>query len=211
MMITTNEIKEKYLGLSSDLDFKTLGPNDCIKIYQDLQKRYAPDAIDLVYRLLNTGFFTAPASSSYHGAFDCGLFAHSIMVLGWLAYYTDSLKLSWSRPCNMFMSAMYHDLCKVDLYDFDYDKNKFIKKSDLFGGHGLKSIVYLQNLIREYRVLCKDSMLEPDEEVLMCIRWHMGAYDEESNWGNLSEAIKKYPNILYMHLADMSASKFSNI
>lgn len=210
-MITTDEIKEKYLGLPSDFDFKTLGANDCVKIYQDLRKRYAYDTINLAGQLIYTEFFIAPASSSYHGAFDCGLFAHSIMVLGWLAYYTDKLNLTWHNPGNMFMSAMYHDLCKVDLYDFDYDKNKFVKKSDLFGGHGLKSIVYLQKLINEYSILYPDEGIELDEEVLMCIRWHMGAYDEESNWGNLSEAIKKYPNILYMHLADMSASKFSNI
>lgn len=210
-MIITNEIKEKYLGLPSVFDFKSLSPNDCIRMYENLRKRYAPKTVNLVQSLIKTEFFVAPASSSYHGDFDCGLFAHSIMVLGWLAYYTDKLNLTWHNPGNMFMSAMYHDLCKVDLYDFDYDKNKFVKRSDLFGGHGLKSILYLQKLINEHRILYWDKGIEPDEEVLMCIRWHMGAYDEESNWGNLSEAIKKYPNILYMHLADMSASKFSNI
>ena len=44
------------------------------------------------------------------------------------------------------------------------------------------------------------------EEEIMCIRYHMGAY-EKDDWVQFDLAIKKYPNVLFTHTADMYASK----
>ena len=49
------------------------------------------------------------------------------------------------------------------------------------------------------------------EEEMLCIRWHMGAYDESKNWNILGNAIEKYPNVLYTHTADMIASRVNGI
>lgn len=45
----------------------------------------------------------------------------------------------------------------------------------------------------------------------MCIRWHMGAFDERENWKYYSAAVKKYPNVLYTHVADMTASQIIGV
>lgn len=45
-----------------------------------------------------------------------------------------------------------------------------------------------------------------DEEI-MCIRYHMGAYEGSEIWNNLGQAIRKYPNILWTHTADIVASQ----
>jgi len=47
--------------------------------------------------------------------------------------------------------------------------------------------------------------LTPEE--VMCIRWHMGAFDEKHNWKYYTAAVKKYPNVLWTHTADMIASQ----
>ena len=50
--------------------------------------------------------------------------------------------------------------------------------------------------------------LVPDltEEEMLCIRYHMGAYQTDE-WNEFDAAIHKYPNVLYTHMADMGASK----
>ena len=62
-------------------------------------------------------------------------------------------------------------------------------------GHGDKSVIIAQHL------------LPLTEEEVLCIRWHMGAYDDQKVWDNLGAAIEKYPNVLFTHTADMIASK----
>jgi hypothetical protein len=44
------------------------------------------------------------------------------------------------------------------------------------------------------------------EEELLCIRFHMGAY-ETGDWSSYDIAIRKFPNVLFTHTADMFASK----
>ena len=48
------------------------------------------------------------------------------------------------------------------------------------------------------------------EEEVFCIRYHMGAYEKEE-WDYFDKAIRKYPNVLWTHTADMLASKIHNI
>jgi len=49
------------------------------------------------------------------------------------------------------------------------------------------------------------------EEEVLCIRWHMGAFDEKENWNAYGKAIEKYPNVLWTHTADMVASKIEGV
>ena len=48
------------------------------------------------------------------------------------------------------------------------------------------------------------------EEEILCIRYHMGAY-ETDDWDKLGKSIEKYPNVLYTHTADMIASRIRGI
>lgn len=54
------------------------------------------------------------------------------------------------------------------------------------------------------------SHMQLTEEEVMCIRYHMGAYTDKSEWEYYGRAIEKYPNVLWTHTADMIASKIYN-
>lgn len=156
--------------------------------------------------LIENGFKTAPASTKYHGAYEGGLYEHSCEVTRDLVYMTEKLGLKWQREESPWIVGMFHDLCKTDAYvngnpehfgncivypsviEYEYNEDILLK------GHGEKSVM----LLSQFMTLT--------EEEIMCIRYHMGAYETE-DWKQFDLAIKKYPNVLFTHTADMSASK----
>ena len=68
-------------------------------------------------RLLNwmdtTDFFTAPASTRFHGACECGLVMHSLNVYDAMMqhFYTEGENAESYAIC-----ALLHDLCKANFY-----------------------------------------------------------------------------------------------
>ncbi len=159
--------------------------------------------------LANTGFFSAPASTKYHGAFAGGLYDHSKAVANHLLRLTKDLGLEWQRPESPFIVGMFHDLCKIDQYREVVDeagevmfgsteavgrKVHYEYNPTLIDGHGAKSIVYLSRF------------LTLTEEEIMCIRFHMGAFYAEEKEA-YSKAVEQFPNVLFTHTADMLASK----
>lgn len=151
--------------------------------------------------LAKIGFFDAPASTKYHGTYAGGLYDHSFAVYKWLKTITENMNLQWQRPESPFIVGMFHDLCKCDQY-------KLVKNQDeshyehvdnlLLTGHGAKSVMLLS------------TVMQLTEEEMLCIRYHMGAY-EKDDWPGFDAAIRKYSTVLYTHTADMLASKVSNI
>ena len=152
-------------------------------------------------RLNELGFFTAPASTKYHGAYEGGLFDHSLATTEALVNLTEKLSLEWERPISPYIVGMYHDLCKCDNYVKDFETDKYIYNPDIIiPGHGEKSVMMLQKYISL-----------TDEEIA-CIRWHMGVYETDTKmWNYYGKAIEKYPNVLYTHTADMIASKIQGV
>jgi len=49
------------------------------------------------------------------------------------------------------------------------------------------------------------------EEELLCIRWHMGAFDDKENWNSYGRSVTEYPNVLFTHTADMIAARIMRI
>lgn len=150
------------------------------------------------------GFFTAPASTRYHGAYEGGLFDHSLEVAKQLVELTNKLGLKWENPSSPYIVGMFHDLCKCDNYIKSLDE--FIPNSYVYNphiiipGHGEKSVI-----------MCLRLGYLTDEEIA-CIRWHMGAYEKDTKlWEYYNRAIETYPNVLYTHTADMIASKIVGV
>ena len=188
--------------------------NMCGKVQFDIPDKF-------MLWLMNNGFFTAPASTKYHGAYEGGLFDHSYFVANRLIDLTKNNNLSWSRPQSPFIIGMFHDLCKCDQYkvkkeiqdildnfadvintdefklEYEYNENTLLK------GHGSKSVMLLSQFITL------------TEEEMLCIRYHMGAYgneqDQKNEWSGFDAAIKKYPNVFWCHAADMLASKVDGV
>jgi len=154
-----------------------------------------------VEALDSLGFFTAPASTKYHGAYEGGLFDHSLEVAKQLVNLTEKLGLKWEKLKAPHIVGMFHDLCKCDNYVVDFETGKYKYNPDLIiPGHGEKSVIMLQKL-----------MTITDEEIA-CIRWHMGAYETDPKmWEYYGRAIEKYPNVLYTHTADKIASRIIGV
>mgnify|MGYP002521669523 CR=1 FL=1 len=188
-----------------------------IKLWQDYTDEETDDVViannKLMKYLETGGFFTAPASTKYHGAYEGGLYDHSKQVFLRLKRLTEDNDLEWERPESPFIIGMFHDLCKCDQYikkdgtqtkigdnmiytaeGYHYEYNS----STLLKGHGSKSVMLLSQFINL------------TEEEMLCIRYHMGAY-ETDEWDEFGKAITKYPNVLWTHMADMLASKVDDV
>lgn len=144
------------------------------------------------------GYFDVPASLKHHGNYNGGLFDHSCAVTEHL------LKMwAWEGLTNLKSSiivGMFHDICKVNDYipnDRDYLNYKPWRSNPnkVLNGHGEKSVILISN------------WLTLTEEEMLCIRWHMGAFDSPENWDFYNRAVKKYPSVLLTHTADMMASQ----
>lgn len=140
-------------------------------------------------------FFTAPASTRFHGNYEGGLFDHSFKVAETLARLTDHNNLEWERRKSPYIVGMFHDLCKTDYYisngtghSWEHNDNCLLK------GHGDKSVMLLSHF---YTLT---------EEEIMCIRYHMGAFTPKEEWSDYTRAVHTYPNVLWTHHADMIAS-----
>lgn len=147
--------------------------------------------------LMESDYFVAPASTKFHGAYDGGLFDHQLQVTQSLVDLTDKVESPWQLIRSPYVVGMFHDLCKHDNYIKTHSGFIYNKSAEL--GHGDKSVKILK------------SFIDLTEEEELCIRWHMGAFDEKQNWRFYSESVKKYPNVLYTHTADMIASQIKGI
>lgn len=151
----------------------------------DLKKRFVeicatinrPGMEDLMAWLERSDFYTAPASTRFHGNYTGGLLEHSINVYdklsGFVARYPE-LEIS---PETVAVTALFHDLTKVNYYTVSsrnvkddvtgaWHKEPFYKTEDRLPlGHGEKSVIVLQSFIK----------LTRDE--IVAIRWHMGSFD----------------------------------
>lgn len=164
---------------------------------------------DIVEKLISDGFFMAPASTKHHGAYEGGLFDHSFNVTCVLLRLTENNGLTWSRPESPYIIGMFHDICKQDLYRHPVegaiyggaaptpivDKSKWEYDPDtLLKGHGDRSVMLLSQHLR----------LTMEE--ILCIRYHMGAFVDQKEWNDYTEAVHRYPNVLWTHQADMIAA-----
>ena len=73
---------------------------------------------DLLNWLQRSDFFTAPASTRYHGAYAGGLCEHSLDVYAMAKKGIAGYELDLSEE-SVVISALFHDLCKVNFYKED--------------------------------------------------------------------------------------------
>lgn len=182
-----------------------------IRIYKEHITR--PGAEKLLEYLCSekSDFFTAPASTRYHGAYEGGLLEHSLNVYYCLRDYLarprakELYGMEYTEE-NIAIAALLHDLCKMNFYTVDYRNSKnaqgvwekvpYYKINDqLPYGHGEKS-VYLIQFFMHLR-----------KEEAFAIRWHMGfSGPEDAN--TVGKALEMYPLAFALCTADMEASYF---
>lgn len=140
--------------------------------------------------LESTDFYTAPASTKYHGAYAGGLLEHSLNVYYRLVKRNTGINLD-----TLTIAALLHDVCKANFYE-KTDGGGY-RVNNLFPiGHGEKSVI----LIMKHMQLT-------DEEIT-AISWHMGRFDDRAGGHDMIQAWEKCPLALHLHLADMEATWF---
>lgn len=153
-------------------------------------------------------FFTAPASTRFHGNYEGGLCEHSIHVYEALCDYvkrnrfTETYGLSYSEE-SLAIVSLLHDLCKVNVYKMSQRNVKkdgvwttvpFYEFSDPMPyGHGEKSVYIISSYMKLSR------------EEAFAIRYHMG-FSKEEETRNVSAAFEMYPLAMALYVADMEAT-----
>ena len=181
----------------------------------DLYNRYIHrDGADkLLEYLLSkaSDFFTAPASTRFHGSYEGGLVEHSINV-----YYCLKDYLSRDRAKDTYnmiyedetitIVALLHDICKINCYKpgtrnlkdehgiwqtvatYEYDDK-------LPYGHGEKSVYIITGFMKLTR------------EESFAIRYHMGFSGVEDK-RNIGDTFEQFPLAFALCTSDMEATYY---
>ena len=179
-----------------------------LKLLRSIQREGIEQLIAFIE---STDFFTAPASTRFHGDHAGGLLEHSMKVYEILVQKVKnaSIKLDVSED-TLKIVALLHDICKVNFYKIDYRNAKnalgvwekvpyYTVEDTIPYGHGEKSVM----MITEYMKLTSEEKY--------AIRWHMGFTEPKEWYGTIGQAYKKYPLALYTHEADLEATYIYDI
>jgi len=174
-----------------------------IDVFKENVKR--PGAEKLLEWLCTSDFFTAPASTKYHCAFEGGLALHSLNVYKTLKKRCDEYGITDGE--SVAICGLLHDVCKANFYTISFrnvknergqwEKVPYFAVDDQFPfGHGEKSVFVIERFMR----------LKENEAI--AIRWHMGGFDDTAKAGgfSISHAYEKYPLAVLLHLADLEST-----
>ncbi len=161
---------------------------------------------DVISFLEKSDFFTAPASTKFHGDYEGGLAEHSMKVYEILDKKLKSGVIdSQISEDTIKIVAILHDICKCNFYKVDYRNAKnahgdwervpyYTVDDSIPYGHGEKSVM----MITEYMKLTNEEKY--------AIRWHMGFSEPKEQYSTLGAAFKKYPLALILFEADLEAT-----
>ena len=166
---------------------------------------------ELIEFIKKSDFFTAPASTRFHGSYEKGLLEHSMKVYEILKHKVETSVVPINVPDeSLIIIALLHDICKVNYYKVDYRNAKnalgvwekvpyYAVEDTIPYGHGEKSVM----MITEY--------IKLTSEEKYAIRWHMGFTEPKENYQYLGIAYKKYPIALLLHEADLESTYFYDV
>ena len=180
-----------------------------LDIYDKYITRDGADKL-LEYIESKTDFFTAPASTRFHGSYEGGLLEHSLNVYECLCDFVDRPRFkekygfTFSAE-SLAIVALLHDLCKTNFYKTEMRNVKkngvwesvpyYTIEDTLPYGHGEKSVYIISGFMK----------LTRDEA--FAIRYHMGfSGPEDAN--QIGRALEMFPLAFSLCVADMEASYY---
>lgn len=167
-------------------------------------------AKQLLEWLKKTDFFTAPASTRHHSAFEGGLCLHSVncynrFLNNIINEYGEDFQNVISEE-SIAVIALLHDVCKTNFYKEDMRNVKvngvweqqpyYTIEDSLPYGHGEKSVYMISGFMKLTR------------EEALAINWHMGGFDPRVQCGGqgMSQSFYLYPVCTLFHIADIQAT-----
>ena len=181
------------------------------------------ESASLLDWLDSSDFWTAPASTRFHGNFKAGLSLHTLKVIQQaLLLARPVMENFWTSPMaekysvsaeDIFVAALVHDFCKTDFYGVEYRNTKDItgnwikqpyyksKGENRNLGHGNESVLKLLEIMPSYI---------KKRHVLEAVSRHMGFSDlSESESYNYSNFLQN-PLVVLIQLADETAAQWYN-
>ena len=190
----------------------------------------------LINKLESSDFFTAPASTKYHGAFEGGLCWHSLNVYRQLSRLvaeeavsemSDGTGTSYLLNNDIIIdsdsikiTALLHDFSKMNFYE-TYIMNKKVysptgSKSDEQGRFDWVAVQAYKVKEPENRFIFSthghtseymtSCFIPLKLEESAAITWHMGGMDAQNMSADVSLVYNQYPLAMLLHLADMVAT-----
>lgn len=181
-----------------------------IALFQEHIKREGADKLLAYICSDQCDFFTAPASTRFHGSYSGGLLDHSLNVYDCLVDYLsrERTKSTYSMNYNdetVAIVALLHDICKTNVYK-ESTRNQKINgewkqvpyyefDDQLPYGHGEKSVYIITGFMKLTR------------EEAFAIRYHMGFSGPEDQ-RSIGYTFENYPIAFALSTADMEATYF---
>ncbi len=183
-----------------------------ISIYKEKITRSGADKL-LEYLCSDAcDFFTAPASTRFHGNYEGGLLEHSLNVYDCLCdilsrpRVKEQYGIEYSDE-SIAIAALLHDICKTNFYKVSFRNVKneegrwesvpyYTIEDTLPYGHGEKSVYIVSGYMR----------LTRDEA--FAIRYHMGFSADKENHANVGRAMEMFPLAFFLNCADTEAAYF---
>ena len=161
---------------------------------------------ELITWLEESDFFTAPASTKYHGNYPGGLCEHSLGVLRICVALTKLHKRDIDNA-TIIVASLLHDLVKVNFYNtwernVKDDAGKWYKQKN-YGYTDIKHL--LPHGLQSVQIASR--FINLTEEEMLAITYHMGTYDGLDDKA-MKNAIDKYPLVLLLQHADMQQASF---
>ena len=185
--------------------------DEFIEIYKEHIHREGADRLLEYLCSPSSDFFTAPASTRFHGSYAGGLVEHSVNVYDCLKDYMERPRVNelyglTASDETIAVVSLLHDLCKINCYHEGTrnvnDKDGKWKTVAVYEyddpmpyGHGEKSVYIITGFMRLTR------------EEAFAIRYHMGFSEDESK-RNVGKSFEMYPLGFALHTADMEATYF---
>ncbi len=183
-----------------------------IDIFKSKIKREGADKLLAFLCSEGSDFFTAPASTRFHGNYEGGLCEHTLNVYDCLCDILSRPRVREQYGINyseesIAIAALLHDICKVNFYSVSFRNQKnaegrwesvpyYTIDDNLPYGHGEKSVYIVSGYMR----------LTRDEA--FAIRYHMGFSADKDNHGNVGKAMEMFPLAFFLNCADTEAAYF---
>lgn len=181
------------------------------------------EAANLCIWMDNSDFWTAPASTRFHGNFKSGLSLHTLKVIQQALFFAKPVMENfWQSPEggkysvsaeDVFVSCLVHDFCKTDFYGVEFRNTKDIQgnwiKQPFYKskgenrnlGHGNESVLKMLEIMPSYI---------KKRHVMEAVSRHMGFSDlSESEKFNYSNFLQN-PLVILLQLADQTAAQWFN-
>ena len=188
-----------------------MSKEEFISIYTKNIKREGADKLLTYLTSDSCDFFTAPASTRFHSAYNGGLCDHSLNVYHCLKDYLERPRVKELYGLDVTdetiaIVALLHDICKTNCYKPSTRNVKdshgvwhtfptYSFEDDMPYGHGEKSVYIISGYMRLSR------------EEAFAIRYHMGFSGNEDKM-NVGNAFEKFPLAFALSTADMEATYF---